>query len=475
MQKDLRESADRPEQDLLERKTVSRREFLKLAGVAGAAATLGLGVGGLAASCGGQANSTTSGAAVSETGSSTSVSADAETGEEIKLGFVSPQTGGEASFGVPDKYCVDRWNEAVKDGLVCGDGKRHGITVALNDTQSDANRASQVTGDLINNAGVDIILAASGGDTVPPAADQCEANGVPCLTTDTPWGAYLAARGAKNDTVFKWTYHFFWGLEDIIATYSDIWSRASTNKVVAAMWPNDSMGIPYRNNFGPVLTKSGFKVVDPGAYQDGSEDYTAQLGQFKKEACEILTGVMMPADFANFWKQAYQQGYKPKTATVAKCLLFPESLEALGSTGENLTTEVWWTPRHPFKSSLTGETCQQLGDDFEKRTGKQWTQPIMHYVVFEMAVDALKRAKDPKDKNSIIEAVKTMKFESIGGTIDFSSPVQDGTRHPVPNVYKSPVGGGQWVKGAKWPFDLVVVDNKVAPEITVEAEMKPLA
>jgi branched-chain amino acid transport system substrate-binding protein len=30
-------------------------------------------------------------------------------------------------------------------------------------------------------------------------------------------------------------------------------------------------------------------------------------------------------------------------------LLFPSALEALGKSGNNLSTEVWWTPTYPFK------------------------------------------------------------------------------------------------------------------------------
>jgi hypothetical protein len=32
---------------------------------------------------------------------------------------------------------------------------------------------------------------------------------------------------------------------------------------------------------------------------------------------------MIPPDFTNFWKQAYQQGLKPPFVTIAKALLFP--------------------------------------------------------------------------------------------------------------------------------------------------------
>ena len=63
----------------------------------------------------------------------------------------------------------------------------------------------------------------------------------------------------------------------------------------------------------------------------------------------------------NFWKQAKQQGWYPTIATVDKAILFPEAIEALGAPpiGVGLISGDWWSPTRPFKSYLTGETCQQ--------------------------------------------------------------------------------------------------------------------
>ena len=77
---------------------------------------------------------------------------------------------------------------------------------------------------------------------------------------------------------------------------------------------------------------------------------------------------MVPADFVNFTKQSAQQGFVPVVSTGGKAMLFPQTAEAIGPSGYGITCEQWWGPTFPFKSSLTGETCQQLADDFEKRT-----------------------------------------------------------------------------------------------------------
>jgi branched-chain amino acid transport system substrate-binding protein len=487
------ELPETPAEEGLAKRTVSRRDFLKLAGVAGAAVGLGAGLGGIVAACGGSEETTTTAGATETTaagtettaaGTETTVAADAEAGREIKIGFVTPQTGPLASFGIPDKYCMDRASEAVKDGVIGGDGKKHAVTIVMQDSQSDSNRAAQVTGDLINNNKVDIVTAASTPDTVSPVADQCEALETPCITNDCPWEPYFVGRGAALTDTFKWTYHTFWGVEDAIANYTDMWKQVPTNNAVGVMWPNDADGNGWQPEWDLVWESLGLKPTIPSMFQDGTEDFTAQIAEFKKAGCELGVGIFIPPDFANFWKQCKQQGWSPKMASYAKPILFPDAVEAIGDIATNLTTEVWWHPTYPYTSALLGETCQQFADEFEKRNKSQWTPPLLHFIVFEMAVDVIKRATDMDDKEAIMAAIKTTKLDTIGGPIDFSAPVVGATRpyqvgpcHIVENVYKTPQCGGQWRKGTKYPFELALVSTAGCPDagIKVQDKVQPLS
>ncbi|MEZ5728094.1 MAG: ABC transporter substrate-binding protein [Burkholderiaceae bacterium] len=121
-----------------------------------------------------------------------------------------------------------------------------------------------------------------------------------------------------------------------------------------------------------------------------NNDFSSQIAAFKAAGCEIVTGNMIPPDFATFWGQAAQQNFKPRVVTIGKALLFPSVIGSLGLRGDGLTTEIWWTPSHPFKSSLTGESSKQLGDGYTKATGRPWTQPIgFIHALFEVAADII--------------------------------------------------------------------------------------
>ncbi len=213
-------------------------------------------------------------------------------------------------------------------------------------------------------------------------ADQAEVNETPCVTTNCPWQPYFFGRKGDPKKGFTWTYHFFWGLEDVIASYLPMWDSLKTNKVVGGLFPNDADGNAWgdpKHGLPPALTKAGYKLHDPGRYQVMNNDFTSQISAFKAAGAEIVVGNMIPPDFATFWSQAAQQGFHPKIVTIGKALLFPSVVKSLGARGDGLTTEIWWTPNFPFKSGLTGQSAKQLTDAYMKATKRPWTQPIGYH------------------------------------------------------------------------------------------------
>ncbi len=461
-----------------ESKKVSRREFLKIAGVAGAGIGLAGGLGGLLAACGEETTTTTAVApsttavtnpnttATTAPASTTTVSSGPEAGREIKIGYVAPLTGMLAVFGVADQYCVDRAAKAFEAGVLCGDGKQHPVKVIMEDGQSTSDRAAQVAGDLINNQKVDIIMAASTGTNCGPVADQAEAAGVPCLSTDCPWQNYLFPRQADLTTVFKWTYNAFWGTEDLIATFHDMWNQVQTNKKVAVLLPNDALGIPWLAAFKEALPAMGWDAIFSDLYTVGAENFSTEIAAYKKFGAEIMFAEANPPDYTTFWNQCLQQGFHPKLATPAVSLAFPEDAAALGDLADNQCGELGWHPKSGFKSPLLGEDAQAFADGFTAATQKQWNQSLVHFLVFDWAFDVLKRTANVDDKGSIIEAVKTTKLDTIGGPIDFTAAIETeikvGAGLISANCYKTPLFGNQWRKaaaGSQFPYESVIVSN----------------
>ncbi|MEJ2377278.1 MAG: ABC transporter substrate-binding protein, partial [Pseudolabrys sp.] len=161
--------------------------------------------------------------------------------DTIKVGHVSPKTGPLAGFGEADGFILSQVRGIQKKGLKVG-VKTYNVEIISKDSQSSASRASEVASDLILGDKVDLILASAAPDTTNPVADQAEVNETPCVTTNCPWQPYFFGRMGNPKTGFSWTYHFFWGLEDVIASYLPMWDSLKTNKVVGGLFPNDADG-----------------------------------------------------------------------------------------------------------------------------------------------------------------------------------------------------------------------------------------
>jgi hypothetical protein len=199
-------------------------------------------------------------------------------GRALKIGFVGPRSGVVAPFGEGGDFVISEIRKFVAAGIA-SKGVNHPVQIIDKDNQSDPTRAAEIALALIKSDRVDLMLAASNGDTVNPVSDQCDKNGVPCMTTDCPWQVYFYGQGGIPDKDFDWTY------------------------------------------------------------------------------------------------------------------------------GAGLSTEVWWSPSHPFKSDLTERNSAELCGAYEDQTKRQWTQPLgFRCALFEVALNVLKRTKSIDSPEAIREA-----------------------------------------------------------------------
>ncbi len=474
---------------MLERedKTYSRRDFLKIAGVAGAAVGMGAGLGGLVAACGGEEettttaveSTTTTGAeSTTTTGaqSTTTVSAGAEEGRAIKLGLVSPQTGNFAVFAIADEWWLAHAEAALAEGIIAGDGKKRMVEIIVKDSQSDSNRAATVAADLVQIDQVDMLLASGTPDTCNPVADQGEALACPVLMSFSPWQALYIRSGQPVE--FKWAWGNMLGSEETIASFTDAFevSGVQTNKKVGMLFQNDA---DYQGWMDPsaapkVFAEKGYTLVVPEPYAVPAEDFTQQISMFKNEGCEIICGTNDPPWFSNFLTQSLQQGFQPKFISSGKALIFPQAVLSYPNQGLGLIGEAAWHPSWKLKDTLSDLDSEGLAADYEAKTGEQWTAAIGCYGKVEWAIDVYKRATDAEDKEAVIAAVKTTKNTFQQGYIDYTEPVDPNGFHPHPNVYKPFIGAQQWIKGSKNPVEAVVVSNATAPGTTVQAKATPM-
>jgi branched-chain amino acid transport system substrate-binding protein len=426
----------------LVKRSISRRDFLKYAGATGAAIGLSTGLGSLVAACADEEEPS------GTTGSS--VSTGAEMGREIKIGWVTMTTGIFAGLSEPDDFLLQQAEDTIGDGLVCADGKKHPIKFIRKDGQSDPNRAAEVAGELITGDNPDIVFAGMTPVVNVPVGSQCEVNGVPCVTYGCPMEPWFFSMPNADPAVgFKWAYNVFWSIADLNAVYIGLFEKITTNKKVACLWANDPDGQATADpatGFTASLEPAGYTWVNPGLVTSGTEDFSSAINQFKAEGCECLTVLMDPPDFANFWKQAKQQGWIPKVTAIGRAILTRPDMDAIGDIGNGLSNEVWWENA-------------KVGTPFSPALG------LTGGAGFDVVTDVVKRTVDLDDPQSYVEAIKATKLDTLVGPVEFANA--------LPNCALTPLVGGQWI-GKTGDWVRKVVDNSHYPDIPQTGEIVDL-
>jgi branched-chain amino acid transport system substrate-binding protein len=454
---------------------VSRRSLFRAAGVG--AAVVGGGALLEACSTGIQGASSSSSSASSAGAGSTS---GGGTNKEITIGWIHPVTGSLAGFGYPDNWVTQQVmaTSQFKNGIKIG-GSTYKVNIKSYDSQSSVTKAGSLAKQAIQQDNCDLLFASSTPETVNAVASQAETLGTPLICSNIPWESwYVNLGGNPQKPTFKpkWTIMYFLGAEHLALCFKPMWDRIGekygNNHKVAAAFPNDADGNAFRAAFPAVLKPLGYNLDLSTAYPDGLTNYTSMISQFKNHGDDFFTNVPLPPDFATMWTQSLQQGFKPKLATVAKVLLFPQDAYAMGSKVYNIATDSWWVPELPWTSSLTQQTCMDLANAY---TGAGLGQPnanISNYTLFEIAYAALTQVNDPHNKQEVADALFKVKLaEAVAGPVDYTST--NTKTNPAPGVAITPPVGVQWQKGTKYALEAKVVDNTLQPNAKITGDLLP--
>lgn len=433
--------------------------------------------------------------------SGASVAAAKAKSNVIKIGYVTPKTGALAQFAAPDNYVIAQVKKSsfFKKGMKIG-GTTYTFEIIVKDSQSNPSIAGQVTQQLIQGSGVDIIVTSSAPETTIPVSAVCEGAGIPCVSTVCPWEAWWAGVNSSNSigahgnavgTSPKYCSMFFFGVPEFVECFLPMWDRVqkmtNANHVYAGMFPNDADGNAFRAAWPPTLNAisaatngPAWTFVDGGAYTDLSTDYTSMIQTFKTGAngktCDFFVNAPLPPDFNTFWKQASQQNWNPKLATVAKVMLFPADVYALGKLSNNVATDCWFAPNAPYHSSLDGVKASAFAAGYQAQTGQQWVQSMgSTYSLFEVVIEALKHVKNPHDRLAVANAMKHVNYTGMCGPLNFSNPQGPakgiGTIKPVGIQWKP--GSKSLVGGKKYAWSPWVVDNTLNKHIPIQAALEP--
>ena len=391
-------------------------------------------------------------------------------GSTIKIGYVGSLSGIRAAFGETEAWTLEKMKAHLANGLEVG-GKTYQVELVIRDNQSDPNRSTSIASELVLRERCNLILAQD-GDGALSVGELADTRRVPTISTMVPWQGWFFPRGGNPETGFPYTFHFFAGSDTILQTFVSLMGEVETNKKVGTLFLNNEPGQAFMDpelGLPPMLKAAGYEETAAGGFPITANDFSNSVSAFAAAKPDILTGFMYPNHFIPFWNQVSQAGLTPKVCAMAAAFLFPSGVEALGASGDGMATEVWWSPRFPFKSTITGQSAEALAAAWEAEADRQWTQPLGYgHALWEIGLAALQRSEDPTDPDMVRDAIAGLNMETVIGPVNFAES-------PIKSVAITGLAGGQWRKGTgKYPYELKVVSNTALPEVPLEADMVPL-
>jgi len=388
-------------------------------------------------------------------------------GSTIKIGYIGSLSGIRAAFGATEAWTIERIQKHLAKGL-SHNGKTYDVELVIRDNQSDVNRSATVAQELVLRERCNLILVQDGAGAIA-VGELADARRVPTISTMMPWQGWMFPRGGNPGAGFPYTFHFFSGSDTVLMNFVQMFDMLDTNKKAGTLYLDNPAGQGLMHpevGLPAALKAGGYEEISTGMFQEATNDFSNAITQFRDAGTDVLSGFMYPNHFIPFWNQAAQAGLSPKACAIAAAFLFPDPLAALGDTADGLATEVWWTPRFPFVSSITGQSAADLAAEWESDTGRQWTQPLGYgHALWEVGLAAIANAADPLDPDALRDGIAGLNTETIIGTVNFA-------QSPVKSVAMTGIVGGQWrALGGKHPYELQVVNNATLPQIPLDAEM----
>jgi len=204
----------------------------------------------------------------------------------IKIGYIGAQSGVGANFGEATPWTVDRVRATVKDGVKIG-GKSYAVELVIKDNQSDPNRSTVVSSELMLRDKCDLVLC-FGGDPAAAAGELADTRGVPTISTMVPWTGWKFSRGASPEDLTEkslpYTFHFFWGAAEVVKNFLAMWNSVRTNKVVGTFYVDNPTGKAFANpktGLPGGMAQYGYREVQGGFFKMATDDFTNQASAFK--------------------------------------------------------------------------------------------------------------------------------------------------------------------------------------------------
>jgi branched-chain amino acid transport system substrate-binding protein len=416
---------------------ISRRQFLKYAGAAGATLTVAGGLGGLVAACGGEKTTTTS---AQKAGAA---------GDVIQIGVMVAMTNWFSSYDMSEyeeaSVVAEQWNAA---GGITIDGKKYSIELVPEDVRSSLDGTTAAANKLAYDKKVKFVAGPQAffNSASSPTFEQAKVMHLMTWCTMTP-------PEISKDTKYAFVGHN--SIMGCVDAQSKVYRKLFPDaKTYVEISPDDGAPQYFAPKLDNIMKINGFT---PGASWIGYPNEIVDFAPIaaKLNAANVDIGFHCngtPTHAANMLKAVRSSGNtKPYGGVIGAA---PEDLVKV--CGKDLATDFLQTSNNP-KSPENSPQLQAMCDELLKRWGETRTISIHQASGVYNVLSAIKSAGslDPDDVIAWWEKADTM--ETLCGPGNIGGQESYGIRHAVghPQYYdwivKGEVAESGWTKDVKIP------------------------
>jgi len=413
------EPREKAEESLLEGKPVSRREFLKYAGLAGAAVAASGGLGALLAACGEKATTTTGATTATTAAPTTATTAAASTTtvsvgptppakDKIVIGGARPISGvnavfEQAHFGPAYKLWVQDVNAA--GGLNIA-GKKMPIELKIYDDQSNMDQSMRLLTKLMEEDKVDFVLAPCSTAFLFAAAAVTSAHGY--LLMSAEGGATtLETEMAKGKLplffqVLNYSNHAQ------MPVFAEICAELGI-KTASIGYIDDLHGIEYQSQAQIFFADKGIKILSNTPIPPGIKDVSSIVKQWAQEQADVICSFQYPPENILTISTLMQLGYNPKAFLGGPGCSTQSIFDIWKGAADQIMFEGAWSyVQSPEIKAYYDKLCAFVGG---KENIDFWG-PLIYRAELEFFQQAVEKAAT-LDHQVIAQVMRTSHFKTI--------------------------------------------------------------
>lgn len=392
------------EEGLSVNKPVSRRQFLKYAGIAGAAVAASGTLGGLLGACGGEETTTTS------AGATTSVSAGPTPPDKdvFVIGGARPISGiysvfEQAHFGPAYKIWVDDMNAAGGINIA---GKKLRVELKVYDDQSDLDNCMRLMTKLMEEDKVDWLLGPQSTAFLFAGAGLAQSRGY-ILCSAEGGATTLEAEMAKG-TLPLFFQFLNYSNHYQMPVFAEIMQELGV-KTCSIMYLEDLHGIEYSSQAQVFFASAGVQILSMTSVPVGIKDVSSIIKKWQQENPDVVCCFVYPDQYILTLQTAIQLDYNPKGWLEGPTGATQAVYDIFQGAADGLMFEGAWSPKSsPAAQAYYEKFMAKVGG----RENVDFWGPLIYGAELEFIQKCIEQAAT-LDHQKIAEVMRTAHHKTI--------------------------------------------------------------